>query len=572
MSKPTESESGKSDQSDEVAETDSAAVDSDGPEKSSAPSDDNTATDAVESSATETDDAARDSQVEDAVDDAVHEVDTEETGGPSFAATALKYLIFILVIFGLSLWLVPMVSPHVPAGIARHIMPGQQEVSNRLAAISDEVKAETASATAEVDALRAEIAAMTERLAAVEGGVAAAQEEVANAQSVAVEARTAAAESAEAAGIAASSGEAAAQAEAAAQQAADVASTATSAATEAGKVAAAATRDAAALSRRLTTFEAQVSALNTEIDAVRTSLADAASGETGTSPEMAAAFATLKSRVETMSAQLADADKYITLEDANKFATQDDLRSARTALDAEFKTALGALPPAETVATAADVAAVGEKVDAQVAELSGKIDELAETAAGAASSASAAQSAAEEAASTVGGAIVEASLRSATATLETQLQNGVAFGGALAEVEKITGTAPPETLLAYAPTGIATPEALLRGFGRAAQSAISAENAANTEDDPLSRATARFRTVIEGRPKSEQEGADAGAILSRMEARLAEGDAAAALAEATTLSEPAQAALGAWFTTLKARVGADEGLSTYLAEIGASQG
>lgn len=567
MTKPTDSESGKTDDLATSAATDVENETAESDTQDNAVDDQNAAADQNENETAE----QADDHIEDTVD-ATDDVDPDEAGSSSFAATALKYLIFILVIFGLSLWLVPMVSPHVPAGIARHIMPGQQEVSDRLAAMSDEVKAETAKATAEVDALRAEIAALTERLVAAEGSVAAATQEVASAQSVAVEARTAAAESAEAAGIAANSGEAAAQAEAAAQQAADIAETATSAATEAGKVAAAATRDAAALSRRLTSFEAQVSALTTEIDAVRTSLADAASGESGVSPEMAAAFATLKSRVETMSAQLADANSYITVEDANKFATQDDLRSARTALDADFKTALSALPPAETVATSADIAAVGDKIDAQVAELTGKLDEAVETAAGAASSAAAAQSAAEEAMSKVGGAIVEASLRSASATLESQLHNGVAFAGALAEVEKITGTAPPEALLAYAPTGIATTDALLRGFGRAAQGALDADNAAQVEDDPLARATARFRTVIEGRPKSEQEGTDAGAILSRVEARLADGDAAAALAEAGALSEAAQSALGAWFTTLKARVGANEGLSAYLAEVGASQG
>ncbi len=498
--------------------------------------------------------------------------DQEESGGSSFAATALKFLIFVLVIFGLSLWLVPMVAPHLPAGVARHLMPGQQEVNDRLAAMSTEVKAETAKAATEVEALRAEIAALTERLQSAEGEVSAAQRDVVSAQAVATDARDAAMESAEAAAVAATSGEAADQAEAAAKQAAGIAETATSAATEAGKVAAAATRDAAALSRRLTSFEAQLTAMASEIDAVRESLAGAVTGEASASPEMAAAFATMKARVDTMSAQLSDSSDYITLDDANRFATQDDLRSARTALDAEFRAALGALPPPETVATSADVAALGQTVDEKVSELSGRIDTVKDTAMTAAESATAAQAAAEETAGRVGSAIRGAKLSSAVATLESQVQNGVPFAGALAEIVEVSGVAAPEPLAAAAQSGLVTPRDLVSGFGTPRRSAVEASIVAEADDDAISRATARFRSIVEGRPKGEQAGDDAGSVLSRIEARLLENDPKAALEEADTLTGAAREALGDWYDKLKARVAADMALSAYLSEVRGSQG
>ena len=77
-------------------------------------------------------------------------------------------LIFGLVVFGLSVWLVPNVAPHLPAGMARHLMPGQVELDQRLAALDQRIEAGTAGVAAELSALRDEVAGLTERVRSAE--------------------------------------------------------------------------------------------------------------------------------------------------------------------------------------------------------------------------------------------------------------------------------------------------------------------------------------------------------------------------------------------------------------------
>ena len=152
------------------------------------------------------------------------------------------------------------------------------------------------------------------------------------------------------------------------------------------------------------------------------------------------------------------------------------------------------------------------------------------------------------------------------------MTNGLPFAGALDEVEQLTGTKAPDALSTVSATGVRTTEALVRRFRPLAPKAVAADLKAQSGDDPLGQAAARLQSVFTGRPKNEQTGDDTGAILSRVEARLEEGDVAAALAEAQALSEAAKSGLGTWLDDLTARVNADAAASSYLAEIGASQG
>src|SRR5690625_5168450 len=54
-----------------------------------------------------------------------------EESGPSFAGRALMLLIFALVIFGLSLWIVPNVAPHLPSGIGDRSEEHTSELQSR---------------------------------------------------------------------------------------------------------------------------------------------------------------------------------------------------------------------------------------------------------------------------------------------------------------------------------------------------------------------------------------------------------------------------------------------------------
>lgn len=469
------------------------------------------------------------------------------------AAMALKILIFILVIFGLSLWIVPNIAPRLPAGIARHLMPGQVELDERLATLTQRIEESTVSVSQQITALSEQVSILSERVDAVE--------------QTAETAEASAAESAQSAEQNAVAGETVARAEAAAAEANRLADTATTAATEAGKVAAAATRDTASLARRMAGFEARMAELADQVQAVGDSLAEGvAEGEAAT-PELAAAFAALKSEVENFRQRLAEEPEFLTATEAERFATQDDLRSARMALGAEIDEKIAALPPADALVVQQDLAALRAEAEGAVGLLSERLDEVQGTAGQAAETAQSAEQAATSAVGRVDEAIRQAALRAASAALTSRLFNGVPFGDALDEAATLMDSAPPDELASVADTGVATSAELLRDFNRPARDALEAAIEARSGGGILGQAGARVRAVISGRPANEAEGDTVEAILSRIEARLRESDPAAALAEAEKLPQPAQDALGDWLDRLGARVAAAEAADSWLAPV-----
>lgn len=497
-----------------------------------------------------------------------HDESTDESGGHGggFAAAALKLLIIVLVVFGLAVWLLPMAAPHLPAGVAKYVMPGQQVLDERLAAMETQLDERAGATGDDVEKMRAEIAALTERLAAAEATAAAAQAEAENAKSEA-------AASAAAATSAATADSVVSDASKAASNAAEAADTATTAATEAGKVAAAASRDTASLARQMTTFEARMAQLSDELGALGTSLANTSgSGEGGASPELAAAFAALKTRVDSLGERIDAPVDFLTPEDANGFATQDDLRSARTALAADMRGQFERLPDPAEIVTTKDMDSFRTAVDGKISDLASRVETAEKGASDAAQAAAAAADASTSAVGEVKVAIQDASLRSAVATLTSQMANGASFKGALDEIEKLTGKAAPEELMA-ASDGVSTTASLLRGFGRNAQNALSVDIRAGAEDEGiLGQAGAQLMSVVAGRPKSELEGETTEAILSRVEARLKDGALADALAEAETLNDVAKEGLGAWLGLLTTRVGADTAAANYITTLSGSEG
>ena len=500
-----------------------------------------------EAEPTREDEAASDSSnttSQDQDHSADHHDHDEHHGGSSFAATALKLLLLVLFIFGLSLWLVPMAAPHLPESIAKRVMPGQAVLDERMAALeASAAEAKTAaegaqSAAQGIAGLQQEIAALKARLEAAEAATQAAQDEAA-----------------------------------AAQEAAEASATATAAATEAGKVASSAMRDTASLARQMTSFEARLANLRTEIQAIGDNLATAATQEGGASSgEITAAFAALKARVDALADREPDLSAYIRRDESDAFVTHDDLRSARTALTSDLTTALAALPDGGVLATTSDVAELRGSVEGQVSALGEQIASIGEKADAATATATQAEAAAADAIGTVAGAIQGASLKSAVAAMESRMANGAPFAASLNEIVTLTGQAAPEALAMASTNGVQTTAALLRRFKPLAPLAIAEDLKAQSGDDPLGQASARLQSVFGGRPKNEAAGDDAGAILSRVEARLTDGDVNAALAEAEALSDAAKAGLGGWLDDLRFRVDADAAAAAFLSEIGASQG
>ncbi len=484
-------------------------------------------------------------------------------GRSGFAATALKILIFVLVIFGLSLWLVPMVAPHLPAGLARTLMPGQAELDQRLAALADQIEESTAKISADVAAIRDGQTALAQRVDEID-------QTATSAQSESEAARTAAEQSAAAAEKNVVGGETVGRAELAAREASGLAETATTAATEAGKVASAASRDTASLARRMTEFDSRLASLSDQIDAVNESLAAGGADGEAAAPELAAAVASLRSEVEALGQQVGDAPELVTETEAQRFATQDDLRSARTALEAQITQAIAALPPAPQIVVEDQLDRLRRNAEEKVTEVIGRVDKLEGTATQAAETAAAAQKAANDAVGRVDEAIRQASLRSAAAALTSRLENGLPYAGALAEAAELQGEPPPEALAAPAGIGVATVPELLRRYGQAARAALEADIEARTGDGLLAQASARVRSVVAGRPSSAQPGDSVDAILSRVEARLRAGDPSAALAEAEALPGPAQSALAPWLDELRARVAARDAAADWLGDAAAA--
>ena len=510
--------------------------------------------------------------VEEYVEEDSHDVEESHSSGSGLAATALKLLILILIIFGLSLWLVPMAAPHLPTSIAKHIMPGKQVTEARFAAIEEQVEANSNVAVGDLQALRDEIATLQSRLEAAEGTATTAQEE-------AVAARTAAEASAGAASSSTAAESVVADARAAAKEAAEAADTATAAATEAGKVASAATRDTASLARQMTSFEARLSGLKTEIESIGENLAAAAQDDGASSGEITAAFATLKARVDSLAAQEPDLSAYIRRDESDGFATQDDLRSARTALGAELEAALAALPGGGALATPADVAELHVNVDGQISALTtqiatveAKADDAVATSQAAKTAAAKAEASSTEAVNTVAGAIQGASVKSASAALLSRMNSGLSFSAALDEIVQHTGAKVPDALSSVAASGLPTAEQLISRFSPLAPKAIAADLKAKSGDGAIDQASARLESIFSGRPKSAQEGDSTGAILSRVEANLTKVDLASALGEAEALSDAAKSGLGGWLDDLRSRVEAEAAAETFIAEVGGSQG
>jgi hypothetical protein len=475
--------------------------------------------------------------------------------GSGFAAAALKFLILALVIFAAALWIIPR-TVDMPDRFAKHLMPGREAMEQRLVAMEEQIGGGVGATVETVAALEEQVKTLTQRL------------EEAEAQ--AVSAQEAAAASAAAAEAASVSEEVISEAGNAAKTAESAAETATTAATEAGKVASTALRDTASLARQVAAFETRIAAMSDELGALGEALANAPTttsegAATGTaSPELAAAFNALKARVDGMAEQL-ETSAYVTEEDAARFATQDDLRSARTAMTANMSTAIQGMPDPETLVSITDLDAVKTDLGAQLTELTDRV--------GAAETAAAdAQEASTTAVSQVEGAIRDASVKSAVAVLTSQINSGVPYAGALTELASLTGKAAPDALLASAETGLLTERDLLQNFAGPAQDAVAAEIRSDSGDGVFGSASARIEAILEGRPKTEQEGDDTVAIISRIEARLKEGDLAAALAEVDTLPEVAQTAMGAWVEQLRSRVGADEAAGEYISGLTGSQG
>lgn len=325
--------------------------------------------------------------------------------------------------------------------------------------------------------------------------------------------------------------------------------------------------------------EARLAALAERIDAVE--------AQSGDDAALREAITALEARLESQISEIADAPRQdlsaleATIDTAagRVSATEAALEGLRAEIEAlSGITGENAAPSAETLERVAAFGAAVEGVRAELAALSAKVAVIDTLAAqqdvtvltarvDALEGGEAATQSARDEAETIRR---DANLDAALTRISQALASGAPFDAPLGQAVNLSGEPAPEPLEAVAASGAPTTDSLIRSFGPAAQSAYAAALSAEAGEGFGERLLARLEGRIGGRPAIETEGADAGAVLSRIEARLGEGRLDAARAEAAVLPGEAATAMSGWLAALAKADDARRGLADWRAALEAN--
>ena len=153
----------------------------------------------------------------------------------------------------------------------------------------------------------------------------------------------------------------------------------------------------------------------------------------------------------------------------------------------------------------------------------------------------------------------------AVAALSRAVDQGEPFTQELAAVAEFEPGA-EAALEAHAETGVATDAALRIGFDAAARKALAAAGQAEAGGG-ISGIVARAKNLVSVRPARPLDGDDPGAILSRAEHALEEGELEFALLQLEDLPLPAQEAMSEWMAAARARVEAKSAVAALTVRI-----
>ncbi|MDR9394435.1 MAG: hypothetical protein RI571_08935 [Roseovarius sp.] len=143
--------------------------------------------------------------------------------------------------------------------------------------------------------------------------------------------------------------------------------------------------------------------------------------------------------------------------------------------------------------------------------------------------------------------------RAALTRIQTALENGTSFAGALSDLQG-AGVEPPAILSRKADGGVVSLDVLRETFPDAARAALAASRAVAGADGGAGGFGSFLKTQLGVRSLAPREGNDPDAVLSRAEAALAEGRLNDALAEIEALPEPGRAELADWTTRVSERL------------------
>ena len=139
--------------------------------------------------------------------------------------------------------------------------------------------------------------------------------------------------------------------------------------------------------------------------------------------------------------------------------------------------------------------------------------------------------------------------RFAIARLRAAVESGAPYSDIISTMEDV-----PSELADHARTGIPTPHALQQEFPGAARAALAASRSISGDGTVGDRIVAFLRQATNARSLTPREGDSADAVLSRAEARVAEGDLPAALAELESLPRASRSAMAGWIAKAEYRL------------------
>lgn len=270
------------------------------------------------------------------------------------------------------------------------------------------------------------------------------------------------------------------------------------------------------LDQRMADLEGGLDGMRQEIAAMNQALSEAEQGDGPTVPELSASLSQVQSRVETLA---------------------QNVQAISSRLDEQ----LGGL---------------GQQLDQTISELRAQADQAASQAAQAESDRRAAEEAARQ-------TETRAQLRASLAEVEARLNTGESYAEPLNRIVQAAGQTAPEPLVTHAEEGLPTPSRLAESLSPAANRVLAEERRAGTADGVAGRVTGWFRSQVAGRPTVATEGGGAGAVLSRAEAALRDGNAQQALSEVEALPDAQRQALGDWYEKLASLAAAERALADW---------
>ena len=171
-----------------------------------------------------------------------------------------------------------------------------------------------------------------------------------------------------------------------------------------------------------------------------------------------------------------------------------------------------------------------------------------------------AQAAIAEAETRAQESVAAATAQAALSRIRIAMASGDPFADALGDLPGSVSV--PGALVAAAEAGVPTLADLQQSFPAAARAALPIAIRETAGDSATDRLGAFLRGQVGGRSIEPREGDDPDAILSRAQAAVTSGDLTSALTEIASLPDTAQAEMSGWVATATARQEADAALDT----------